>query len=653
MVYQKAATGDPISLDDPKAGALSMSTPLANFSDVSTDPIRMFARRDAYRTVAEAIAGNIAAVPFDLYQRDDVDGRTKVSADTDPLAAALQDPSPGMTTFRLVESLQLDHVLWDRWAVLILRTETGAIRLVRLPARRISFALDGFGLITDVVVYAANGDRKFVPIEHCLFDVGYDPQLGGKETSGFSVSNTLEAAATELERGAHYRALLLAGGPKVPMYIKRPANAPDWAKNGGYDRFKKDFTGYSTDKAGQVPILDDGMELAAAPQLLQDSVQYRETRLAAQVEFALAMHYPPELIGYRTGTNSNIESLREQLYVDVLGGRITAFRQAINSGLRRAGLLGVGEYVEENLGVRLASSPVKQASLLQTQVGAPVRTVNEARRMLNLSTVPYGDDLIVPLNVTKGGLASPTDTGPKTLSRSAPQLKAITEGATPPQYKSALAAMTDRFAAELSSALTQQAARVDAGLGSGSSPGSLADAFDLAAENAALAAVIFAHSYALAGVGAEAVLVKFNPEHEGFAPEVMQPWLLKAAQSTADQINTATVGKLAAVLFEPDWRAAADGVLAALVGARAGVWARTVSTASISFGANDAARTSGLTRKSWAASDGSRHAHLAGETVDISAPFSNGMRWPGDPTAPAQETAGCSCSVEYSRETTS
>jgi hypothetical protein len=38
-------------------------------------------------------------------------------------------------------------------------------------------------------------------------------------------------------------------------------------------------------------------------------------------------------------------------------------------------------------------------------------TVNEARSRQNLPTHDGGDDLITPLNVTKGGQASPQDSG--------------------------------------------------------------------------------------------------------------------------------------------------------------------------------------------------------------------------------------------------
>lgn len=655
--------GDIIALTDEKAGALVLSTPLASWGRTSTDAVRMFARRDAFRTVAEAIAQAGAALPWDLYRRDDQDGRQKIGADSnDPgagLAYGLDNPVPGSTQYRWVEGSWLDWVLHDRWASLIELQDDGTVQLIRLPAKWVSFAVDGLRRITDVVVSNARGGRVTIPADQCLFDVGYDPNPVGSSTTGFAVSTTLEGSAMELEKGAAWRSALLDNGPKVPMYVARPANAPDWQKSGARQRFVDSFKAYSTERAGETPLLEDGMELKAAPQLDINGVDYRATRAAAQIEFSIAMHFPPELVGYRQGTNSNLETLREQLYVDVLGGKIVAFRQALNGGFRRAKVMLPGYYVEENIGARLASTPEKQATTLQTQVGAPVRTVNEARRMLNLPLVPGGDDLIVPLNVTKGGLASPTDTGPKALGEltaTVLRTKAAT-GATPAGFKAAADIQRDRFAAELRTALKAQVARIRAALGSASSPGPLETAFDLNTENDALTAAVLPHAYAIATTGATGVLAKWNAaalEADADAAtrfdfEKMLPWLTKAAAATANRVNTVTLGALAGAVFDDDWTKAVDSVLERLVDAQPGVVAATTSTTSKSFGGQDAARFSSLTVKTWRSShkSNSRHASLDGQTVPIGDAFSNGLRYPGDPAGPADEVANCGCDIEF------
>lgn len=666
----QSTSGDVIALDNPKAGALTLATSLADFEPTSTDPITMFARRDAFRTVAESIAAAMAGVPLDLYRRDEQNGRDKLGEGDHPVATALDEPSPGTTQYRLRESIHLDRILWDRWAVLMLQEESG-LQLVRLPGRWVSFALDGYRRITHVLLTNATTGKKLpIPIDRVIFDVGYDPKPAGDTTAGYPIARTLQASATELERGAAYRAALLAGGPKVPMYVHRPADAPDWNKTGGRATFEQTFRAFSAERAGQVPVLEDGMELKAAPQLDKDAVAYKDTRLAAQIEFAIAMHFPPELVGYRQGNFSNLEQLRQQLYIDTLGNAFAAERQAWNAGLRRAGYIARGvEYVEENVAIRLAGNPELQASILQTQVGAPVRTVNEARRILNLPPIEGGDELIVPLNVVKGGLASPTDTGPKTLAAApaaardasradlrqlALEAPADAKAAgTPKAYLSRLEKQRNRFARDLRKTLDVHAGRVLKGLGSDSSPGALDDAYDLPRAADELAAVILPHSYALAVTGSLIVLDRYNPDSDGFDADKMLPWLSKAADSTGLLMATGTFRELALRVVGEDWLGKVTDYLGTLTETSPDLWATTIGTASTSFGQHDAAKASGLGRKTWVHVGGAtsrpEHAAMDGETVGIDELFSNGLRWPGDPAGGPEDNAECHCRLEYTR----
>jgi HK97 family phage portal protein len=676
MAYQPR-DGDIIALDNPKAGSLVLSTSLADYSATSTDPVTMFARRDAFRTVAEAIASSMANVPINLYERDEANGRQKLTVDEDPVAAALEAPTAGLTQYRWVEALQLDHVIHDRWACLVLRNDDGTLEFVRLPARWIAFALDPLRRITHVALYR-NADRMaeplLIPIDQVLFDVGYDPAPSGTTTQGFSIARTLETSAMELERGAAFRAQVLANGPKVPMYITRPANAPEWVKNGGRDRFLQTFKGFSSERAGETPLMEDGMELKDAPQLEPDKIAYNEARVAAQIEFAIAMHYPPELVGYREGNFSNIAELREHLYVDVLGGRLAAFRQALNAGMRRAGILAPKRYLEENVAVRLQGNPELQASVIQTQVGAPVRTVNEARRLLNLKPVPGGDDLIVPLNVTKGGLASPTDTAPKALSLlPAPQHRSL--GAGQPRLRTndalvqaTLASPGFMFKAAASEeenavALTERALhdffrkqqdRVTKALGSGDRPLALDVSFDVLEENTSLYNLIYRHSYQLATIGADRVLDVWNVDRAGFSYEMMLPWLQKASTNQADMINRATYDALADKLFtEQAWPDAVEQLFESVAGPGAGKYARMISTVGLNFGAQDAAGVSRLNQKRWIhrASKDARPTHEAmdGIVIETQETFPIGARWPGETSLPNVEWFNCHCRVEYFR----
>ena len=85
---------------------------------------------------------------------------------------------------------------------------------------------------------------------------------------------------------------------------------------------------------------------------------------------------------------------------------------------------------------------------------------------------------------------------------------------------------------------------------------------------------------------------------------------------------------------------------------RAPQMAQTNTTYADNLGRSHMAETLGLGWKTWrVTSRNPRDAHkdLDGETVPYSALFSNGARWPGDPSLDVGQRANCQCVVEYSR----
>ncbi|WP_039807861.1 phage portal protein, partial [Nocardia otitidiscaviarum] len=64
-------------------------------------------------------------------------------------------------------------------------------------------------------------------------------------------------------------------------------------------------------------------------------------------------------------------------------------------------------YIEFNLREKLTGSFEERAAQMQTAVGAPWMTVNEARALDNRPPIEGGDELIRPLNVTANGDRNP------------------------------------------------------------------------------------------------------------------------------------------------------------------------------------------------------------------------------------------------------
>ena len=111
-----------------------------------------------------------------------------------------------------------------------------------------------------------------------------------------------------------------------------------------------------------------------------------------------------------------MDAFRQMLFGPTLGPMFKQFQQAINQG----GIIESMDtkkdlYLEANRESAMAGTFMEQARVMQTMTGGPVMTTAEGRARLNLPYLPGTDELIVPLNVTQGGQASPTDSGSQNL----------------------------------------------------------------------------------------------------------------------------------------------------------------------------------------------------------------------------------------------
>ncbi|MCR8947224.1 hypothetical protein NW249_34625 [Streptomyces sp. OUCMDZ-4982] len=183
------------------------------------------------------------------------------------------------------------------------------------------------------------------------------------------------------------------------------------------------------------------------------------------------------------------------------------------------------------------------------------------------------------------------------------------------------------------------------------------DFFDLwaaqsAERQAQLAALIAGFGFRLAQIGAWSVLGVWNPEADGWSPEVMEAWLAAAAASHAAEYEQAAyTAATSAVTDEGDWRDNLRAGLGSWVTAAA-VRAVTSATEARSFGGHDAAGASGLTHKVWRTggqNPRASHVRMNGDSVPLGTTFANGLRWPGDANGDAAETANCNCRLDYER----
>lgn len=361
------------------------------------DPDSVWRTQQSVRTVVGFLARNVAQIPLHAFRRTD-QGRVRVT-DGD-IAAGLVAPHPAATGYEHMFSLVVDRCLHDRYCALKLVTPDGNPMLVRLPPKQWRFTRDLVGLPTGVSWQRSDGELAEFSLSDVLFLDGHWAGWAGVESSPMEALKTL---LTEQYESGEYRTQLWRGGARIPGVIERPDTAPFWSVD-GRQAFKDSWQAYAAAgvRAGKTPVLEDGMSYREVKGISPVDAQQLEARKLSIAEVAAAFHIPPVFVGLLDNANySNVGAFRESLYSDVLGPEMVQIQQAFNARWV-PDVASSDVYVEFNVAEKLRMAFEEQARILQSAVGAPIMTRNEARTRMNLSEIDGGDDLIVPLNVATG-----------------------------------------------------------------------------------------------------------------------------------------------------------------------------------------------------------------------------------------------------------
>jgi HK97 family phage portal protein len=367
----------------------------------------------ALRSVTSFLARSVASLPLDPYRRLTSADREKAS--DHPLARLLDSPDGGRkwTKYRLLSALMHDLLVYDSAYWLKMKTRDGTPGLQPIPPTKIT---PRGGSFFETAGYRILGNRgyKDVNADQVVHFHGWNPD---DQRTGCAPVETLRQILAEEHSASVYREQMWRNGARVSGYITRPAGAK-WSGE-ARERFKGDWQAqYAGDgpATGGTPILEDGMAFEGSAVTPKDA-QYVESRKLTREEVAVQYHVSPVMMGIIDGTTiSSVMELHKMLYQDTLPPWLTSIAQDIECqllpDLDPPGAAGGTVFVEFNLKAKLAGSFEEQAQALQSAVGGPWMVRNEARAMNNLAAVDGGDELIVPLNVVAGGLASPNDTAP-------------------------------------------------------------------------------------------------------------------------------------------------------------------------------------------------------------------------------------------------
>ena len=361
----------------------------------------------AVRTTVTFLARNIAHLGLHTFERRGDADRARLT--DHPLAKLLARPNMSTTRYRLMDALVHDLGIYDRAFWLLIKGNDGVPSIVRIPPDFVTPKGDSW-ITPQKFEIKGNGGKIEVGPDQVVYFRGYANTLEGGESPLEALRQTL---AEEFE-ASRMREQLLRNGARVSGYLERPKDAPIWSSE-AKSKFAKSWQSqYSAggSRAGGTPILEDGMTFKSASQT-SEQLQYIEARKLTREEVAAAYFIPPTMLGLMGGaTYSNIAEQHKMLYQDTLGPWLQMIKEEIELQLLPHFADSDKLYVEFNLREKLSGSFEERAAQIQTSVGAPYLTRNEARALDNRAPIDGGDELIVPLNVLVGGQASPTDITP-------------------------------------------------------------------------------------------------------------------------------------------------------------------------------------------------------------------------------------------------
>ena len=660
----------------------SVAASYANMS--ATD---LYRNQPALRAVVSFIARSVAETPIKCYVRaSDTDRQRDTTSD---LALLLARPSPSVTTYELVIAVMTDYLLYEHALVVVLPNPKAPSgwTMRHMPWTWVTGYETANGFEPSVYKVTnpyTKGVARF-DAEDCIHFHGYNP-TGGLD--GASPVEALKEVLAEQVSAWNFRNGVWKNGGRVTQYITRPLGAPDWTKNGGRDRFAKSwkerYSGEQGTNTGGTPLLEDGMDIKSTTFNAREAQWEEVTRLARE-DVSAVYHVPPSMVWHSDGqTYASAKDNARRLYTETLAPDFRMIEQRLNSALvERLGLEHGINYCEFDVSSKLAASFEEQASVLQSSTGGPWMTRNEARARLNLPALDGADELIVPLNVIEGGLASANDTDP-TIERynaAEPQTKDA-EAETPEEHQPSrtlksraepAANAVDEITAILRHFAERQGRSVLAAIaayqakeypeGEQPDPDS-PEWWDEERWNRELADDLEPVFRDWSTTRALEALDDLEVPASTYDVSRTTKFLRSMAESRARAFNFVTFVALVAALAHEGGDGEGrtpEGVFRIAAGSRAERSGTSFATSVSAFGTTEAARqayprdTDGIHRyKVWvhhpSKNPRSNHQAMDGERVGLDDKFSNGADWPGDDVLGPKDVCYCHCTVEVEIE---
>ncbi len=617
------------------------------------DADELYRTQPNLRAVISFLADNAAQIPFKVFDRASDTDRPRVL--DSPAALLLQNPNPDMTAFEFRRWLYSDLLLYERHLSLLLPnkdTDSGW-ELRPIPANWILQYKGKSPFAPESIVIGTDGTTPLeVPANYIVLYHGYDPTDPMRQYP--RITALKETLHEQIESNGFRRQMWHRGG-RFNAYITRPKDVAGWA-DGAFDRFKEtweaSWAGSQASEGGGMPILEDGMEIKTV-QFNSRDAQWAEAVKLSREDCAAVYHVNPAMIWPGSGqTYASAKDNARALYNDCLAPTLMQATDRINKVV----LPKVGEpdshYVAYDITIKTEGTFEEKIATLSSAVGAPFLSRNEARARLDLPAIEGGDDLIIPLNVLVGGLASPRDTDPTVERYNSAEVHVKAEArkarSNPTEEEK------DRIAKVYKDFFTRQAKSVLPKIGAKADKWWDAERWDNELTED-LFDIVFKMSV---DIGREAV--KDLWPGGAYDANRTRAFIQSMCQRRAEMMNEKTYKELLEALdedsFEDDdaLKATPEGVFDNAEKNRSVSAGAAFAVALVGWSAMEAcsqnAKPNDKVFKTWVVTSSNpraSHAMMNGETVPYDEPFSNGAMWPGDiDNLDVEDVANCHCVLE-------
>lgn len=634
-------------------------------SVANMDTAQLYRSQPNLRAVVSFLADNAAQVPIKIYERASDTDRPRVL--NSPAALLMSNPNPDMTPYEFKRWMYSDIFLYERFLTLLIpskEAESGW-ELRPIPNTWIQQYKGTRPFSPDSIVIGVPGNTPIeIPSDKFVLFHGYDPTDPMRQYS--RIAALRETLYEQVESSAFRRQMWQKGG-RFNAYLTRPKDVAPWTDS-AYERFKTTWQASwagSGENAGGTPILEDGMEYKTV-QFNSKDAQWAEAVKLSREDCAAVFHVNPAMIWPGSGqTYASAKDNARALYNDCLAPVLMQATDRINMVI----LPRIGEqknhYAGYDITIKTEGTFEEKLQTLQSAVGAPFLSRNEARAKLDLPAIDGGDELITPLNVLLGGLASPRDTDPNIerynsaeieMARRLLGYKSKADKPDEEEHKERKSSAepekedTDALVEVYRSFFKRQAKSILPKLGA------KAEWWDEERWNRELTDDLYKTAMAVSASAAQRALADLFEDGEYNTGRTIA-YIRKMCERRAEMVNQATYQELLDAIDADEeddgLKATPEGVFENAEENRSESAGTAFATALCAWTLLEACRQNDRGQnvyKTWIVTSSNpraSHAHMNGETVPYDEPFSNGAMWPGDiDNLDVEEVANCQCILE-------